>query len=61
MWWHHLDSTWIIRSNLTAKEIRDQLAKFIDSNDELIGATLTGEGAWIGFSAEGSNWLKESL
>lgn len=60
-WWHCLDSTWIIKSNATAMAIRDQLSPFIDSNDELLVAALSGEAAWKGFSEKCSKWLKDNL
>lgn len=60
-WWHCLDSTFIIKSSLTAAVIRDHLKKFIDSNDELLVVCLTGEAAWTGFSKECSDWLKNNL
>lgn len=60
-WWHHLDSTWIIKTDESAVTIRDKLKKHIDSNDELLVVRLNGEGAWTGFNASGSNWLKEHL
>ncbi len=60
-WWHHLDSTWIIVTNSTAKEIRDDLARHIDSNDELLVVKSGGVGAWKGFDDKGSSWLKDHL
>lgn len=60
-WWHHLDSTWIIKSNSTATAIRDILAAHIDSNDELLVVKLSGDGAWTGFSDKGSKWLINNL
>ncbi len=60
-WWHHLDSTWIIKSDLTAVEIRDQLKPLVDGSDELLVATLAGEAAWVGFNTKGSEWLKNNL
>ncbi|WP_151808972.1 SinR family protein [Acinetobacter soli] len=60
-WWHHLDSTWIIKSSKSAAEIRDLLSPYIDQDDELIVAGLTGEGAWKGFNSNGSKWLKDNL
>ena len=60
-WWHHLDSTWIIRHAGGAKEIRDSLAVHIDTTDELLVAQLSGEAAWKGFNQKGSAWLKETL
>lgn len=60
-WWHCLDSTWIVKSDSTAVEIRDHLKKFIDSNDELLVARLSGEGAWTGFNTNCSDWLLKNL
>lgn len=60
-WWHHLDSTWIVKSNLTAVEIRDRLKPFIDSNDELLVASLAGESAWAGFNDKGAKWLRDNI
>lgn len=60
-WWHHLDSTWLVRSSLSAAQIRDQLKPYIDSGDELLVVGLTGEGAWAGFNEKGSQWLKDNL
>ncbi len=60
-WWHHLDSTWIIRSEKSAKEIRDLLSPFIDADDELLVAGLTGEAAWKGFNTRGSEWIKQHI
>ncbi|RYG04578.1 MAG: SinR family protein [Chitinophagaceae bacterium] len=60
-WWHHLNSTWIIKSNSTATAIRDILAAHIDGNDELLVVSLTGEGAWKGFNDKDSKWLMDNL
>lgn len=60
-YWRHLDSTWIVKTTFTAVEIRDDLRKHIDSNDELLVVGLTGVGAWTGFNTKGSEWLKNNL
>lgn len=60
-WWHHLDSTWIIKTDDDAKTIRDHLKAYIDKNDELLVARLSGEAAWTGFNKKGSDWLKNNL
>lgn len=61
IWWHCLDSTWIVKTDKTAVAIRDLLAPHIDSNDELLVVGLTGEGAWKGFNQQCSDWLKNNL
>jgi len=60
-WWHYLDSTWIVRTDMTCAAIRDELLKYIDANDELLVADLTGVAAWYGFDSAGSKWLKDNL
>lgn len=60
-WWHHLDSTWIIKTTKSAEEIRNLLSPYIDNNDELLVAHLSGEGAWKGFNEKGSKWLLDNL
>ena len=59
--WHNLDSTWIVKSDLTSKQIRDLLKAHIDKNDELLVVKLTGEAAWTGFSEKASEWLKKNI
>lgn len=60
-YWHHLDSTWIVKTDLTAVQIRNDIREFIDGNDELLVVKLDGEGAWAGINQKGSDWLKENL
>ena len=60
-WWHHLDSTWIVKSDMTSEQIRDILRVRIDSNDELLVVKLVREAAWSGFNDRGSQWLLNNL
>lgn len=60
-WWHYLDSTWIVKTDSSAVQIRDTLKKHIDKNDELLVVKLSGEGAWTGFDNTASQWLLDNL
>ena len=60
-WWHHLDSTFIIKSDLTTYQIVNLLKSHIDSDDELLVVRLNGEWNSIGFNQDGVNWLKNNL
>ncbi|RNI20737.1 SinR family protein [Flexivirga caeni] len=61
-WWHHLDSTWLVKTSSSAKEVRDRLARHIDSNDELLVINVSGDAvAWRGFNERGSKWLKDNF
>ncbi|BAN33970.1 hypothetical protein SCD_n00121 [Sulfuricella denitrificans skB26] len=61
IWWHCLDSTWIVKSNLTAAQVRDSLTPAIDNNDSLLVVVLSGVGAWTGLDDDCSSWLKNNL
>ncbi len=61
-WWHHLDSTWIVKTSKSTVAMRDHLMKYIDSNDELLVVDITGDVAsWYGFDTKGSQWLRDNL
>jgi hypothetical protein len=57
-WWHHLETVWIVRSDKTPSEIRDALAKYLGTDDQLLVADITGIRAeWAGINDAGSIWL----
>jgi len=60
-WWHHLDSTWLIKTDWTSVQIRDDLKQHMDTNDELLVVRLSGEAAWKGFNQKGSDWITNNL
>ena len=61
-WWHHLDSTWLVKSDLDQVAIRDRLKSVLDSNDELLVVNVSGDAAaWCGFDQRGSKWLRDNL
>lgn len=60
-WWHCVESTWIIKSDLSLVQIRDALKKHVDSNDKLLVLGLSGAGAWVGFDKNCSDWLTSNL
>ncbi|SCW80255.1 SinR family protein [Mucilaginibacter sp. NFR10] len=60
-WWHCLDSTWLVRSTLSATTIRDRLMKIMDNNDELLVAKLSNEAAWFGFNKNCTDWLHQNI
>lgn len=61
-YWHHLDSTWLVQTSLTPKQLRDELRPLIDQNDELLVIEVTDEAAaWAGFNDKGTAWLRQHL
>jgi hypothetical protein len=60
-WWHRLDSTWIVKSDLGVVEIRDLLMDHTDSTDALLVVELAGPAAWVGFTDDAGQWLLDHL
>jgi hypothetical protein len=59
-WAHILESLWAIVSSRTTSEVRDHLAKFIDSDDGLFVIKSGKEAAWVGVTCN-NEWLKQNL
>jgi hypothetical protein len=55
------DSSWVIASDKSITQIRDELAKYINRHDRLLVARLHGEAAWRRLEVELSLWLKIQL
>jgi hypothetical protein len=59
-WWHHLETVWMVRSDRTPDEIRDQLKRYIGSDDQLLVLDVTGNRlGWTGINDAGSEWLQD--
>jgi hypothetical protein len=62
LWWHYLDSTWLLRTEETPVALRDRLSAHIDVGDELLVIDVSGRaGAWSGFDKRGGQWIKDNL
>ena len=59
--WHVQLSVWIVQTASTSAQIRDNLKPYLDSNDKLFVAKLTGEAAWFRYSQNVTDWLKKNL
>ena len=57
-WAWILESVWIVEGT-SAKKIRDHLSKFLDDNDGLVVAELTGELCYQRVRKGTSKWLNE--
>ncbi|MFK4909994.1 CRISPR-associated protein Cas2 [Lactococcus petauri] len=59
--WAHINkSVWLVKSNTSAADIRDNLRKVIDSKDSIFVGGLTGEAAWSNIICS-SEALKERI
>lgn len=59
-YWRFQQSAWLVRTNASAAQIRDDLNGCLDSNDKLMVAGLSGEAAWSGYTEQDARWLKQT-
>jgi len=62
-WWHCLDSTWLVVTNKTSAQVRDELWKHMNADDQLlVVAYAPHDAAWVGFKKPNcSEWLKRNM
>ena len=60
-WCHPLESIWVITTQQSVVEVRDNLTQVMDQDDGLLVTRLTGEAAWINLGDDVSQWLKAKL
>lgn len=59
--WAHINkSVWLVKSNTSAADIRDDLKKVINTKDSIFVGGLTGEAAWRNTICKSED-LKERL
>lgn len=59
-WWHYLESTWVIATNETVREVSERLRPKIDSNDRLLIVDMTGREVRGWLPRKAWDWLKEN-
>lgn len=60
-YWDCLESTWLVTTEKTAMQIRDELKPHLKDDDRLL-VMRYGEGAaWLGFKDECQTWLEDKL
>lgn len=58
---HALESSWVIATQQSATQVRDNLALAMDHDDGLLVTRLQGEAAWRGLGDKITTWLKQQL
>lgn len=60
-----LESCWVIATDQTSRQVRDNLASVMDADDGLLVTRLQGEAAWKKLSGDSNGqmtqWLKKQL
>ena len=54
-------STYLVESDLSPVTLRDKYKQALDSDDKLFVGVVTAPAAWIGYSKQVSDWIKEKM
>ena len=60
-YWDCLDSTWLVITEKTAIEIRDELKQYLTDGDRLLVVRCGQGAAWLGFKDDCHTWLEDKL
>jgi hypothetical protein len=60
-WCRLLKSCWLVRTSKTAGEVRDDLKRLVDSNDEVATFDVTGDSWATNWSDERTTWLHNNM
>lgn len=60
-WWHHLDSTWIVVTSKSSRQVVESLRPHLDVNDKLLVTRLSGSWTSWGLPEEAVKWLHNNL
>ena len=62
-WWHCLESTWLVKADLTARQLADALVPLVGMDDLLLVLDVSGRAAaWTGaFPEDCQAWLRKKI
>jgi hypothetical protein len=58
-WARVLESTWLVKTNYSTEEIKDQVSKHTDPNDRLFIVDVSGNYAAKNISSQVEQWIKQ--
>ena len=60
-WWHYLDSTWIIKTDMNSSQIWNVLAYHILSTDYLLIVKIENSDKWGWLPPDAWGWLNSQM
>jgi len=61
-WWHHLDNTWLIETNLNLNQIYQRLSGCIQPQDRLLIIEISNQADYEGYlPQEAWNWMNQKM
>lgn len=60
-WWHYLDSTWIVDTNLTVSSAADRIRTKVDSSDHFLVLDITGDASQGWLPKDAWDWINKHV
>jgi hypothetical protein len=60
-WWHYLESTWLILTSDSAKQLYDKLCPTLDDNDNVFLIEIIKGDYWGWLPKDAWKWIKENI
>lgn len=58
-WWHYLESTWIVATDISVNECVKRLRQTMDDNDNLLVVNITGQERQGWLPSKAWDWIKQ--
>ncbi len=60
-YWDCLESTWLVITERTPAEIRDELKRYLKQGDRLLVVRCGDDAGWLGFKHDCQTWLEDNF
>ena len=60
-YWDCLESTWLVITERTPTEIRDELKLYLKQGDRLLVVRCGDDADWLGFTVDCQTWLEDNF
>lgn len=61
LWWHHLDSTWLVVTSLTPNQAWDKIAPIADKGDHFLIVNITGDATQGWLPKDAWDWITANV
>ncbi|MBQ2883651.1 MAG: hypothetical protein IJE43_07780 [Alphaproteobacteria bacterium] len=58
-WWHYLESTWLVDTNISVDECVNRLRQTMDTDDNLLVVDITGRPRQGWLPSKAWEWIKQ--
>lgn len=61
IWWHQSESTWLIETTQTSRQVIDNLRNYLGDNDKLMVIQVLENWWAVGLTDDETHWMKSRI